>query len=160
MRAIDRLATRNMPLSAFKPLFGRLVAPHPADLAGSYRASFVGPGWLRAVAPYGLWLGGLGGWWGKRFGADGSGTNLVQRGGQVMPKLPIFLVQQASAIDGLPVTAVLYPPYSPFPWRAVVDELRVLDPAHLLGMTYVKGLHAMPLPFLLERHTAGKKPRS
>ena len=41
--------------------------PAPVSLAGVYRAEFVGPAWLRTLAPPSLALGGLAGWWGKAF---------------------------------------------------------------------------------------------
>ncbi len=136
-------------LSAFPALFARLDAPQA--LSGTYRAAFTGPGWLRRIAPPGLWPLGLGGWWGKQFAADGSGMNLVLRGGELQRIFPIRLVPAQSLLDGKPCLSVRYEPECPFPWPHVVDDLRRLDEHTLLGMTMINAgpLHRLALPFLL-----------
>ena len=60
-----------LPLSAFKPLFGSLPPPELALTTGAFQAEFTGPGWLRKIAGPGLTLVGLGGWWGKVCGYPG-----------------------------------------------------------------------------------------
>lgn len=140
-----------LPLSAFKPLFAGLKSAPLTAVRGTYKSAVVGPGWLRRSAGPGLALGGLGGWWGKRFDGMGGGVNLVQRDGAIKPVLPIRVDTRVSGIDLLPTLAVLYPPSSPFPWPRVVDELRIFAEDLLLGMTYanVNGLKRIALPFLL-----------
>jgi hypothetical protein len=94
---------------------------------------------------------GLGGWWGKHFTADGSGMNLVRRGGELRRIFPIRLVPAPSLLDGRPCLSVRYKPECPYPWPHVVDELRSLDERTLLGMTMVNTgvLRKLALPFLL-----------
>jgi hypothetical protein len=136
-------------LSAFPALFAGLESPQA--LLGDYRAAFTGPAWLRHIARPGLWPLGLGGWWGKHFTADGSGMNLVRRGGELRRIFPIRLVPAPSLLDGRPCLSVRYKPECPYPWPHVVDELRSLDERTLLGMTMVNTgvLRKLALPFLL-----------
>ena len=140
------------PLTAFKPLFASLSPPELEYLPGMYEAGFTGPAWLRKAAVPSIALGGLGGWWGKEFGAEG-GTNLVLREGQMQRIFPFLSVQTASAIDGKPTITVRYTIECPFPWPHIFDELREIEPGRLLGMTVVDapGLRRMAIPFLLER---------
>lgn len=144
----------HLSLSVFKPLFSSLPTPELADLQGVYRAQFTGPAWLRRMAPPGLALGGLGGWWGKRFTGEGRGLNLVLRGGELLECLPFHLAQAPSFVDGKPALAVHYDPGSPFPWNLVIDELRWFGERTLLGMTLATPslLNRLPLPFLLFCH--------
>ena len=139
------------PLSAFKPIFASLQSPLVGQVKGIYQAEFTGPGWLRAVAPPGLALLGLGGWQGKEFAGDGGGLNLVRRGGQVQRIFPVRITEAASLVDGKPCLAIHYTHKCPFPWPYVVDELRELDSSCLLGLTMVdvRGLRGLALPFLL-----------
>lgn len=136
-------------LSEYPKIFATLTAPQ--TLVGTFKAEFTGPAWLRAVAGPGLWPLGLGGWCGKQFAADGSGMNLVKRGGTVQRVFPIQLVSAPSLVDGRPCISVRYRPENPFPWPHVVDELRWLDEKTLLGLTLVNAapLRRWPLPFLL-----------
>ena len=122
------------------------------DLQGIYRASFVGPGWLRATAGPAIAIGGLGGWWGKRFKEDGRATNLVRRGGKLESRLPMRLIATTSVLDGRPTLALIYSAENPFPWPYVVDELRALDPVTFLGMMHINAgpLRKIAFPFLLE----------
>lgn len=142
-----------LALHQFRALFTSLPVPEPGSLAGTYRAEFVGPGWLRASAAPALVLTGLGGWWGKEFHADDTAVNLVQRGGQLQPIFPMKLVRAASFIDMHPGLALHYLPGSPFPWRFVIDELRRLSPNTLLGMTLanINGLRRLAFPFTLQK---------
>ncbi len=139
----------HMALGDFPALFASLEAPQA--LLGDYRAAFTGPTWLQRIAGPGLWPLGLGGWWGKRFEADGSGVNLVQRGGELLRIFPIHLVSAPSLLDGKPCLSVRYHPECPFPWPHIIDDLRSLDERTLLGMTMVNAgaLRRLALPFLL-----------
>ena len=126
--------------------------PLPSSLSGTYRGSFVGPGWLRALAGPALLISGLGGWWGKNFREDGAAVNLVQKAGGIEERFPMQLVSTTSAIDGKLTLALNYAQNNPFPWPYIVDELRQLDAETLLGMTYVNrgSLVKLAFPFLIE----------
>lgn len=132
-------------------LFGRLEAPE--SLTGRWRAEFIGPRWLQAIAPAGLALSPLRGWHGKRFDAEGQGTNLVHRHGAEGTVAIMQVERRASRIDGRPVLATRYAPGSPWLIRALADEFRQLDEQRLLGMMTVDraGLRGLALPFLLLR---------
>jgi hypothetical protein len=148
-----KLPLNEQPLSSFKPLFASLPPPDPHALHGIYRAEFTGPAWLRKTAPIAIALGGLRGWWGKRFDGDRGSHNLVRRGGRLKLSLPITLAAIPSLVDGRTGVTVQYPRACPFPWPWVVDELRQIGEDCLLGMTIVNvaGLRRMAFPFLLHR---------
>lgn len=132
-------------------LFAALLPP--AGLQGIWRAEFVGPGWLRALAPPGMALSPLRGWVGKRFDATGQGANLVRRGGRIQAIVVMQQVARVSRIDGLPVLASQYAADAPWLLRGVADEFRQLDADCLLGLMTVDrpGLRGLALPFLLHR---------
>lgn len=132
-------------------LFARLSPP--ASLAGCWRAEFVGPGWLRWLAPRGMWASPLYGWRGKRFDAEGQGLNLVRRGGRVQGVIPMRQEARASRLDGRPVLASRYAADAPWLLRGVADEFRQLHPDGLLGLMTIDrpGLRGLALPFLLHR---------
>jgi len=137
-------------LAGLARLWSVLPATTPGELEGDHRARFLGPRWLRAVAPRGIGLVGLPGWWGKRFDADGVGTNLVDDGART--HLAMRARVEPSVLDGRPVMLVSYPPDAPLPWRRVRDEFRTLPDGRLLGMSCVPtGPLTQGLPFLLER---------
>jgi hypothetical protein len=143
------------PLKAFPGLFATLAPP--PRLARLYQAEFVGPRWLRVIAPPSLGLVGLGGWWGKRFFDETTGINIVQHGERYEPRFPIHLSREASSIDRQPSLVVRYAPECPPPWPWVVDELRQIRSTLLLGLTYLQQFPAFPLPFLLHaRDNAGE----
>lgn len=150
--ALPAQALNEKRLTAFRRIFSGLQAPSLAALPGVYCAEFVGPGWLRAIAPRGLGLIHLAGWWGKDLRADGTGANLVRSAGAIRQSLLVHFAAAASMLDGKPVIAVRYDASAPFPWPHVVDELRSLDDTCLLGMTLVDAplLRELPLPFLLQ----------
>ncbi len=150
MQASPQAADLNQrSLGAFRSLFAAL--PAPVAVEGRYTAEFVGPAWLRFIAPKGLWLLGLGGWCGKDFAVDGTGINLLQRGDAVIRRFPVQVALAPSLVDTQPCQAVTYPGVNPWPWPHVVDELRQLDEQTLLGLTFFKigPLYRFPLPFLL-----------
>jgi hypothetical protein len=141
-----------LSLKEFPDLFASSAADDTSKPSGTYRAAFVGPGWLRAAAGPALAISGLGGWWGKQFKDDGTAVNLVQHGGKLEPRFPMRLINTASALDGKLALALIYETDNPFPWPHIVDELRLLDGVTFLGMTYVNAgpLRKLTFPFLLE----------
>ena len=143
----------NLPrsLGQYPALFASLAPIPETAVAGIYRAQFVGPSWLQRIAPSGLKILGLGGWWGKWLQANGNGTNIVWRDNELKPYMPIRLETRASLLDGKPCLAVIYPPQSPFPWRHVIDELRILNSKAYLGMTITNLplFNKLPFPFVL-----------
>jgi hypothetical protein len=141
-----------LKLRDFPDFYGSLENPAIASLTGYYSGTFVGPRWLRAAAGPGLVLSGLRGWWGKFFSGDGNAINLVQRNGKLEKRFPMKLVQGDSMIDGKPGIALHYEIENPFPWPYIADELRLVSPGTLLGMTYIriKPLQGLVLPFLLQ----------
>jgi hypothetical protein len=140
-------------LRAFKPLFSTLKPPTVADLCGVYRGQFVGPRWVQSLAGPVLRLGGLPGWWGKSFDGEGQGTNLLNKGGELVHAVPITLQQAPSRIDNKTSLTVFYPSRASFPLPWVIDELRYLAADTVLGMTMITaaGLYRFPFPFLLHR---------
>ncbi len=133
--------------------FGDLFASAAIyNLQGTYRAAFVGPGWLRAAAKPAVAAGGLGHWWGKHIQADGQATNLVWREGVLETRFAMRLIRTHSVLDGKPALALIYGAENHFPWPYVVDELRALDPLTFLGMTHINAgaLRKLAFPFLLQ----------
>lgn len=141
-------------LRDLRRLYRVLPAPEPDALVGDWRASFLGPRSLRAVAPLGVARAGLPGWQGKRFARapDGSGitgTNVLR--GET--RLAMALRVADSAVDGRPCGVISYADDAPLPWRHVRDEVRVLDAERLLAMSLLDlpGGGVGALPFLLTR---------
>lgn len=139
-----------MSLTQLWDEFDRCQTPSLEDVAGRWRAQFIGPLWLRLPAPMFLAVRGMPFWAGKRFEAPVDG---VARGVNV-------LEVRGFAKDSLAITAdiegrdlvVRYPGDAVWPWPGVVDRLRQRDEETLLGMTF--GLPLMPpkgAPFLLRR---------
>jgi hypothetical protein len=139
------------PLSAFKPLYGTLIPPDADSLHGTYRGVFIGPPWLRSIAPIGLSLLSFGGWWGKILKNGKTGLNIYKRSGELQKSNPVNLSTQSSLVDGKPSVIVKYSKENPFPWPYVIDELRSLDDKCILGLTItnVGLLNRIALPFLL-----------
>jgi len=140
-----------LKLGDFPALYRTLKLPEVSALEGYFRGAFVGPGWLRSIAGPGLVLTGLSGWWGKYFVGDGNAINLVMRNGALEKVFPMTLVSGTSLIDGLPGLTLHYESENPFPWPYIVDELRLIEPGLLLGMTSIKAkmLRGLLLPFTL-----------
>lgn len=141
-------------LREFRPLYKRLDFPLLESLQGTHRGEVVGPRWVRRLAPVAFALGGLGGWWGKRFDAEGNGVNIVRRGGRHVEVMPVQVVLRPSLVDGKACLTIIYPPETtPFPMSRVMDELRQLDENRLLGLAIVqqRGLRRFSLPFVLHR---------
>lgn len=142
-------------LASYRALFSTLVAPSIDSVRGLYAGELVGPGWLRRVAPTGLALGGLRGWWGKEFDGAGGAVNLVLRDGRRVSTLPMAFDARPSLIDGEPAAVLTYPPTAPFPWRRVADELRRQDDGSLLGLSVLvtpRWARKLALPFVLRPH--------
>lgn len=155
--ATSRRGSEDLPRSpaAIRRLWGALPAPEPADLAGTHRALFVGPGPLRALAPGALGLAGLPDWYGKRFEQDGprlSGMNLLRSGSDLVEYLAMEAKLEPSVLDGEPVLVSTYGSEAPLPWRHVRDEFRLLSPGVLLGMAVVDRplIRGTGLAFVLE----------
>lgn len=130
----------------------------PTSAAGDWRAEFAGPQWLRLLAPLGLNLSVLRGWYGKSFDDDGNAINLVQRNGQLRRVLPMQTSIRPSRVDGGLVLATHYGEDAPLLLLRVSDEFRSLDQNTLLGMMTIDlpAVRSLSLPFLLHRI----KPRS
>ena len=142
-----------IPLRKFPDLFSSLRIPESESIRGRYRATFVGPGWLRSVAGPALVISGLGGWWGKDFHEDGTAINIILRAGNFSTRFPMQFVKATSFIDGKQGLALHYQTGNPFPWPFVVDEIRQMDEVTLLGMTLanVRGLRGLAFPFILQK---------
>lgn len=144
----------------FRILFHTLPVPEASSIRGTYRASFVGPAWLRASATPALAITGLGGWWGKEFHGDGTAINIVLRAGKFSTRFPMEFVKDRSFIDHKDGLALHYQRGSPFPWMYVVDEIRRVDENTLLGMTIpnVNGLRNLAFPFILQKNSSTLSP--
>jgi hypothetical protein len=142
-----------LPMRDFSRLYGEMAVGDAAVPKGVYKGTYVGPAWLKAIAPPSMVVSGLGGWWGKDFIAGGKTYNLVQRKNEIRPVIPMQLVLINSRLDGAPALALIYDKQNPFPWPYVVDELRPLDESALLGMMYlnVDALPKIAFPFLLQK---------
>jgi hypothetical protein len=142
-----------LPMGDFSRLYGELVAGDTAVPKGVYKGTYVGPAWLKALAPHSMVVSGLGGWWGKDFFPGGKTYNLVQRDEEIRRVIPMQLAVINSRLDGAPALALIYDKQNPFPWPYIVDELRSLDEAALLGMMYlnVNALPKIAFPFLLQK---------
>ena len=143
-----------MSIKSFRELFTSLVVPDASSLRGNYRASFVGPVWLRTSANPALAITGLGGWWGKEFHEDSTAINIVLRAGKFSTRFPMKFVKSESLIDHKYGLALHYQQGNPFPWMYVVDELRRIDDTTVLGMTIpnVSGLRGLAFPFILQKY--------
>lgn len=147
---LDKLSLRD-----FSRLYTKLTLGDTAVPQGVHKGTYVGPGWLKTIAPPSMVVSGLGGWWGKDFipGGKGKTYNLVQRKGEIRHVIPMQLVLINSRLDGAPALALIYDKQNPFPWPYVVDELRPLDESALLGMMYfnVTAFPKIAFPFLLQK---------
>ena len=152
------LTSEDLPRSpmAIKRLWKSLPAPSEEALEGTHRAIFVGPAPMRALAPRGLAVLGLPGWYGKRFQMSDGGliaVNLLCQNDALREYLEMQVRVEPSCQDGAPALVLTYSSGAPFPWREVRDEFRLLGPGELLGMTVLNrpGARAFGAPFLLRR---------
>lgn len=150
-------ALRTASLAELRRLFSSLPPPDAALRHGFFRATFIGPAWIRLSARPSLELTGLPGWQGKKFLTTEAATNVLKKRGNLVQALAMQVTPGVSAVDGKPGLALTYPPQNgrpaPFPWRHVRDEMRVLDADTLLCMTIVDLplLRHFAFPFLLTR---------
>ena len=145
----DQLSTAS--LSHIKTVFSGLH-PVPQNVRfGFYRANFIGPAWLRTIAPSGLSLSGLAGWQGKRFLDPNQATNILKNKDHLIEKMTMRCQEGISDVDGKLGVALTYDKKAPLPWRWVSDELRQLDDTTWLCMTVfnLPLLKHFPMPFLL-----------
>ncbi|WP_051756471.1 hypothetical protein [Nocardia sp. NRRL WC-3656] len=139
-----------------RALFRTAACPDLAEVTGRLEAELAGPALVRALAPIAFRLTGLADWWGKDLrpapAGDGlTGYNLAGPRGE-SATLPLRATIGPSRLDGAPAVVVSYASDAPFPWRRVVDDLRILADGTVLGLTF--GLPLTPRggsPFLLRR---------
>lgn len=145
--------TQLSSLAELKKLFSTL-APPPAEMrAGFYRATFIGPWWLRLSGRPSVALGGLPGWQGKRFLSPTTATNILLKSGVTSEALFMQLESGVSQVDGKQGVALTYGADAPLPWRYIRDEVRAIDANRILGMTVINLplLNKLGFPFLLVR---------
>lgn len=140
-------------ISSYCRRFGLLKAPCEDKLTGRYLALFIGPAWLRFIAPKLLPLGGLPGWAGKSFTEHGGAINLLEQNAQLREQIPMVRAVKGSCIDGNDALVLTYDSRAPIMLRRLVDELRALDDDTLLGLTHMNFplLKRFSMPFLLRR---------
>lgn len=141
----------NGSFAYYRSSYFDLKPPYTKDLQGDYRATFLGPWWLRLTAGPSIALGGLPGWWGKRFQGE-QVTNLLSTKNGFREKFQMQASIQASFLDGRPCLRLTYAKSSGFPWNFIYDEFRVHEQG-LLGMTVVNFplLRKIGFPFRLEK---------
>ena len=144
-------------IGALKKLFSSLPPPAPDMRRGFFRASFIGPAWLRATGRPSVAVSGLPGWQGKKFFNADDATNVLKKNGALVEALAMRVTPGISRVDGRQGVALHYVPQNgvpaPLPWRWVRDELRAVDANTLLGMTVIDLplLRHLAFPFLLVR---------
>lgn len=145
------------PLGELKDLFRTLPAPEAALRRGFFRASFIGPAFIRLTARPTLEITGLPGWQGKSFLDADNATNVLVKDGVTVQHLAMRVTPVTSYVDGKPGLALTYPAQhgrpAPAPWRWVRDEIRRFDENTLLAFTFVDLplLRHIGFPFLLVR---------
>ncbi len=144
-------AFRAQSLAHYWQLFRTLPAPEQG-LAGRFEAIFIGPLWLRILAPRLLPLGGLRGWVGKVFSRNGEANNLLRRQHTLVEKVPMVRRFDPSCLDRQNSLVLTYDMRAPLGLRCLRDELRRLNDHCLLGLTFVDLplLRRFPMPFLLK----------
>lgn len=142
-------------LIEIRKIFQQLSPPDEAFRVGFFRASFIGPWWLRKTASPSLSLTGLPNWQGKQFKDPHTATNILKTSAGLTEKYLMACLQGSSKLDGKMSVYLDYGVNAPMPWRWVCDELRILDEQTLLCMTIIDLpiLRHFPMPFLLSRET-------
>lgn len=144
-------------IGQLKTLFSSLPPAPPSQRHGFFRATFIGPAFIRLAARPSLEVSGLPGWQGKKFLTDEHATNVLQKGATTVEHLAMRVTNVTSMLDGQPGVALTYPAEAgrpaPIPWRWVRDELRRFDDETILAVTVVDLpiLRHFAFPFLLER---------
>jgi hypothetical protein len=148
----------NASIGELKNLFSSLEAPTAAMRRGFFRASFIGPAWLRASGRPSVEISGLPGWQGKKFLNADDATNVLKKKDGVVEALAMRVTPGISQVDGKQGVALHYVADAngkpaPLPWRFVRDELRAVDANTILGFTVINLplLRLMAFPFLLTR---------
>lgn len=144
---------RTAGVGQIKQYFSTLPNPTPAQREGFFRASFIGPWWMRISGKPTLDLTGLPNWQGKKFLSSEQSTNVLFHKGEMREALHMTVQNVVSYVDGREGVALCYGTDAPRPWRWVRDELRMVDEHTIMGITYVDLpiLRWFPFPFLLER---------
>ena len=142
-----------LSLTQLHARYAQLPAVAPQVRLGSWRATFVGPWWLRLSAGPSVALSGLPGWYAKRLSTPEAAVNLLRSSAGLREALPMACSEQASWLDGKPCAALSYGAATRLPWRWVRDELRQLDEQHCLCLTFVDLplLRRIGFPFVLVR---------
>jgi len=147
-------------LGELKALFSSLPPPAATMRHGFFRASFIGPAWLRASGRPGVEISGLPGWQGKKFLNADDATNVLKKKDSLVEALAMRVTPGISQVDGKQGVALHYVPDAngkpaPIPWRFVRDELRAVDANTILGFTVIDlpVLRLMAFPFLLTRES-------
>ncbi len=144
-------------LGELRKLFATLPAPAAGQRRGFFRATFIGPAFIRLTARPTLEITGLPGWQGKKFLNPDDATNILATGNTTREHLAMRVTPVTSYADGKPGLALTYPPQggkaAPAPWRWVRDEIRQLDENTILAFTFVDLplLRHLGFPFLLVR---------
>ena len=122
---------------------------------GFYRASFIGPWWLKIIAMPSIALSGLKGWQGKKFFDAYTATNILQTQQGLVEKLQMHCVHGMTLEDGQQGVALNYGADTPIPWRWIKDEMRVLDDQTYLCMTVIDlpFIRKLSFPFILRRES-------
>lgn len=150
-------AYQTASITELKKMFSSLPAPDASVRHGFFRASFVGPAWLRLSARPSLEVSGLPGWQGKKFLSADDATNILKNRGALVEALAMRVTPGVSQVDGKQGLALHYVAQgskpAPLPWRFVRDELRAVDADTLLCMTVIDlpVLRHLAFPFLLQR---------
>lgn len=140
-------------IAELKAFFNTLPAPDAAMRHGFFRASFIGPLWIRKLGRPSVAISGLPGWQGKRFLSADNATNILKKRDATVQALSMTVVAGISQVDGKSGVALHYGADAPMPWRWVRDELRTVNEHTLLGITVVNLpiIRHFAFPFLLER---------
>ena len=149
---------RGASFADLQTTFRHAGQPRLDMLVGTHQAWVAGPPWLRAATQQLLDRTGMPGWWGKQFDAAEPGTSVLVGRTLTGPppglssSLPMTARAGPSRLDGRPALLLGYPPEAGRLWRAVADEVRVVEDGLLIGLSFVDAL-PLPwgLPFLLRR---------
>ncbi|GBF50876.1 hypothetical protein LPTSP4_24030 [Leptospira ryugenii] len=143
--------------SIFKSKEIFLSLPSPTSIpTGTYRVVWIGPNWFVSLARFSLALVSFQNWWGKDFSGSTRSINLFSQKNSeaLLQKYPMNTAITKSKLDGRDAIQLTYGKDSPFPWFWFVDEFREFSPSILLGVSYLKWLPGLALPFAVEKGTS------